>query len=110
VYVGRDFPPAEQTESDVYGLDFINDLDVGEQIVSSTWYLTVTDGTDPNPQFHLQGPSKLYTTDDNTMPTATIQRIGGLWAGVTYKARAEVTTDFGNIKSLWSHIHGVDAT
>jgi hypothetical protein len=110
VYVGLDFPPATQDESNVYGLDFINDLGPGEQLLNSTWELTVRAGEDPLPVAHLQGPSKLITTQGNAVPTATIQRIGGLLPGVTYTARAIVETDFGNVVELRSHIYGEPVT
>jgi hypothetical protein len=94
------------TESDVLGLDFINDLDPDEHILVTNWVCTVVAGVDAAPQSRLFGPSFTYTTDGNAYPTAVIQRIGNLQPGVTYAMRAEVETDFGNFKDLWSHIRG----
>lgn len=106
MYVGKDFSPAAQYESLVYGLDFINDLQPGEQLLNSSWQISVAQGVDASPASHLQGPSKLYTTAGNAVPTATIQRIGGLLPDVTYIVVAQVTTDFGNLIELRSHIQG----
>ena len=106
MYVGRDFYPMSTAESDVIGLDFINDLNPEEHILVTNWFITVVAGVDVAAQKCLQGPSFSYTTDDNAYPTAVIQRVGDLQPGVTYAMRAEVETDFGNFKDLWSHIRG----
>lgn len=106
MYCGRDFYPMSTNESDVIGLDFVNDLNPGENILVTNWFVTVVQGVDLNPQSRLEGPSFLYTTDNNPAPTAVIQRVGTLQPGVTYAMRAEIETDFGNFKDLWSHIRG----
>lgn len=102
-----DFPPATQNESLVYGLDFIDDIQSGAQLLNSIWTLSVIKGTDANPALHLQGPSFLFITDGNAVPTATMQRIGGLLPGVTYAALARVQTDQGDTVELHSHILGI---
>jgi hypothetical protein len=94
------------TESDVLGLDFVNDLNPNEHLLLSNWTITVVAGVDAVPQSRLQGPSFTYTTAGSAYPTAVIQRVGNLLPGVTYAMRAEVATDFGNYKDLWSHIRG----
>jgi hypothetical protein len=94
------------TESDVLGLDLVNDLDPNEHILVTNWFITVVAGVDVTPQARLQGPSFTYTTAGSAYPTAVIQRVGNLQPGVTYAMRAEVETDFGNYKDLWSHIRG----
>lgn len=99
----------EQLESEVFGLDFVNDLEVDETLISSVWTLAVVAGVDASPNDHLTGPSKVVTPDGGTLQTATIQRIGGLLPGVTYRTRAVVITSQGNTKSLWSHIRGIDS-
>jgi hypothetical protein len=108
MYVGAEFSPAEQIESDVYGLDFVNDLDEGETLVSAAWYLTVVQGTDPTPNSHLVGVAELVTPEGTSAQTATQQRISGLLPDVTYAVQAVVTTSEGNTKALFSHIQGVD--
>lgn len=109
MFVGRDFSPQENGESEVIGFDFVNDVDADEQLISSSWAIAVVQGRDPNPQTHLEGTSIEVVPIGSNMKTATIQRIGGLWPDVTYWVRAKVITDQGNTRSLWSHIRGVDA-
>lgn len=109
MYLGRDFSPQETIESEVFGLDFVNDLDGDEQLLSSVWELTVSDGDDPNPKIHLEGTSVVVVPFGSNMKTATIQRIGGLWPDVTYIVRAVVITDAGNTKTLWTHVRGVNS-
>lgn len=106
MYCGRDFYPMYTTESDVIGLDLVNDLNPNEHILVASWIISVVAGVDAAAQSRLQGPSFTYTTAGNAYPTAVIQRVGNLQPGVTYAMRAEVETDFGNFKDLWSHIRG----
>lgn len=106
VYVGRDFPPMEYDESDVFGFDFINDLRQGEKILQSRWEIEVVDGLDTDAQARLQGLPALFISEGNEVPTVTMQRLGFLVPGTTYVVRARIETDFGNIKRLRSHIRG----
>lgn len=105
MYIGRDFPPARKAESRPFGLDFVNDLGPGEHIVKSTCRLSVAAGVDPWPQRRQQGPSFPETTDDNTVPTAAVQRIGGLLPGVNYRVEFEVETNLGNIVVDHSYVY-----
>src|SRR5262245_30433277 len=107
MYLGRDFSPQEFNESEVFGIDFVNDLDDEEQLLSSVWTIAVTQGHDSNPKVHLQGPPMVVVPIGSIWRTATIQRIGGLWPDVTYVVRAVVITDRGNTRNLWTHIRGV---
>ena len=108
MYVGRDFSPQEWGESEVFGLDFINDLEAGEYLNSSVWTITIKRGYDPLPSIHLEGPSLPIIPLGSNFKTATIQRIGGLFPDVTYTVHAYVITSLGNTRSLWSHIRGVN--
>lgn len=108
MYCGRDFSPQENQESEVFGLDFVNDFDDQEQILSSVWTIYVKEGYDPNPKLHLEGPSLPVIPKGSLLRTMTIQRVGGLWPDVTYVLRAQVLTDAGNTRSLWSHCRGVN--
>lgn len=107
MYLGRDFSPQENGESEVFGMDFVNDLDADEQLLSSAWFLFVSQGVDPQPKVHLEGTSAAVVPLGSNMKTATIQRIGGLWPNVTYKVVAVVLTDQGNTRNLWTYIRGV---
>jgi|SRR5262245_33179666 len=89
-------------------MDFINDLDNQEQLLSSRWRIWVVQGTDPNPAKHLEGTSVVVVPLGSNLKTATIQRIGGLWPDVTYAVQAIVQTDRGNTRNLWTHIRGVN--
>lgn len=109
MYLGRDFSPQEQQESEVFGLDFVNDLEQEEQLLSSGWTIAVVQGFDPTPQVHLEGPSIVVVPFGSNLKTATVQRIGGLWPDVTYKLEATVVTNQGNTRSLWSKVRGVDS-
>jgi hypothetical protein len=108
VYVGRDYSPQERIESEVLGLDFINDLDAGETLISTAWTIAPISGVDPDPTDHLEGPSKVVTPIGGFNFTCTIQRVGGLLPGVTYRIGAVAITTLGNTRKLWSHIRGID--
>lgn len=107
MYVGRDFSPQEYDESEVIGLDFVNDVEEGETLISSVWTIGVASGVDADASRCLEGPSMVIEPKGSTLKTGTFQRIGGLLPNVTYIVRARVTTSFGNTVSLWSHIRGV---
>ena len=107
VFIGRDFSPQQNGESEVIGLDFSNDLDAGETVMSSVWTLQVTAGIDLNPNIHLEGPSMPVTPIGSVLQTGTVQRIGGLLPGVTYATIATVITSLGNTRMLFSHIQGI---
>jgi|SRR5215472_5241499 len=107
MYVGRDFSPQDKDESEVLGLDFVNDVDQDEVLMASSWSIFVVAGVDANPAQHLQGPSVEVVPKDGSVKTGTIQRFGGALSGVTYKVKASVITTRGNVRSLWSHIRGV---
>jgi hypothetical protein len=106
VYAGRDFSPAEQAESLIYGLDFVNDVVEDEILTGAVWELVVRHGIDPAPNSHLVGTPQLVVPNGTGAQTATTQRIAGLLPDVTYTVRAVVTTSMGNTFSLWSHISG----
>jgi hypothetical protein len=109
MYAGRDFSPQETEESEVIGLDFVNDLEHNEVLMSSVWQIVPVAGVDPFPNAHLEGPPKVVVPLGSAAMTATIQRVGGLLPGVTYLVRAVCITTLGNTRSLWSHIRGVPA-
>lgn len=106
MYVGRDFDPAAQDESDVFGFDFVNDMGPTDTLTSTTWTLAVLRGTDANPASHLIGAATLVTPDGTLFQTATQQRIAGLLPDVMYSVKAVCGTSAGDTLSLWSHIVG----
>ena len=109
MYAGQDFAPAEMVESELFGLDFVNDLgqiSPGEQLVSATFEIGVVSGEDPTPQNHLNGiPFVMVNPNNNTgLVTLAVQRVTGLLAGVQYWLQADCITTNSNTISLWARI------
>lgn len=99
MYVGRDFSPADEGESENYSFDFVKDLAEGETIVGSTWYCTVAEDSeapDEDAADHVAVPASYSGT-------LTTQHVSGLVAGVKYVLQAVVETSAGNTVSLWSY-------
>jgi|SRR5215475_345578 len=107
MYTGRDYSPAQVTESMRYGLDFVRDIAQTDIITSAVWNLSVLSGTDPTPNSHLVGAPALATPAGTTRQTATVQRIAGLLPNVLYTASAVVGTAQGDIVELFTHIQGI---
>lgn len=107
MYCGRDFSPQERTESEVFGLDFVNDLEPNEILTTSIWTIAVVAGVDINANDRLEGPPKVVAPTGSSLNTSSIQRIGGLLPGTTYRVKAVAITSDGNTKTLWSHIRGI---
>ena len=97
MYVGADYSPADNPENELYGLDFVNDLPVGDSITGGVVNLTLYSGTDPSPSSHLAGGFSVNGT-------AVVQRIRGLIAGNIYTFNVVVSTQQGNNISLFAHI------
>lgn len=109
MYVGRDFDPAGSDESDMFGFDFVNDLEGGgsaETLTSTTWTIAVLVGTDAAVATRLVGAATLVTPNGSLFQTATQQRVAGLLPNVTYVLKAVVGTTLGNTLNLWTHIVG----
>lgn len=104
MFTSRDYDPAQSGESDVYGMNFVNDIDADDSIVSATWTLSVAYGTDATPSARLINAAWVES------PTVTNQRIANLVAGVTYIVQVSVNTTLGNTKQLYSHIECVVPT
>lgn len=107
MYCGREFSPLEPSESKVVGLDFVNDMNENETLLSSSWDVWVVAGVDLRNTTILQGPSVEVVPKDGSLKTGTIQRIGNPLPGVTYRLRANVVTARGNVLNLWSHVRGI---
>ena len=97
MYVGRDFDPAAPTESEVFTLDFVNDLTDGDSIVSAAVTLTVNEGVDATPSSRLNGTY-------GVTGTKVMQRLTGLLSGVLYCLSITITTANGNDIELNSHV------
>ena len=100
MYAGIDYSISDVGESEIYGLDFVNDLSSGDSITSVQFSLTVSDNSpspDPNPANHLDGLPGI-------VGTVAIIRIDGLLPNVKYILQALCGTAQGNRISLFSHI------
>lgn len=104
MYVGRDFDPSDTGESERYTLDFVNDLQAGDTIVSAAWVCEVAAksvGSDEEAASRIDGPA-VY------LGSKTTQRVTGMVPGVTYCLTATVTTALLDTVSLWSHVECKD--
>lgn len=97
MYAGQNFPPADPGESEVYSLDFKNDLQVGEEITGVTIELSVADGSDVDVASRLSGSPSIAGT-------IVSHRVANLQPEVLYRFRAIADTDMGNKLSLYAHI------
>lgn len=103
MYVGRDFDPMDNAESDVFGFNFVNDLQAGDSIVSAVWNISVADDSpavDPTPSARLMNTPWLYS------PTITLQRIVSPVVNVKYVLQAVCNTNSGSVLSLFSYFRG----
>ncbi|MBR1150083.1 hypothetical protein [Bradyrhizobium sp. JYMT SZCCT0428] len=100
MYVGRDFSPSDEGESEIYSLDFVRDCAAGETIASAAWHCTVADDSEVQDE---DAASRVSGSSSNS-GTVSSQRIAGLVDGVKYVLQAVVVTNQGNTKSLWSHV------
>lgn len=102
MYCGRDFDPADQSESEPYTLDFVNDLAAGETLTSATWTCAVA----PDSRAQDASASTRLSGSAATSGTQTSQRVVGLLPGVKYILRAVAVTNQGNTRVLYSHVTG----
>lgn len=105
MYVGRDFDPANPTESEVYSLDFVNELSTGETIsLVTSVTMTVFRGTDPNPGGHLSGAPSVLGTVVSQRVGGALAPGGNLLSDVTYTIAFTITTSLSNVLTLFSRI------
>lgn len=100
MYVGRDFDPTDNGESERFTFDFVNDLQTGDVIETATWaceQAAKSAADDPNAASRISGAAVLDGTK-------TTQRVTGMLPGVVYVLTAKVVSLMGDTISLWSHI------
>ena len=100
MYVGRDFDPSDNGESERFSFDFVNDIEADDTITAAVWTCGVaakSAGQDGNAAACIDGLA-LFTG------TKTTQRVSALQPGVIYMLRADVTTAKGDVVALWSHV------
>jgi hypothetical protein len=104
MYCGQDWDPLDTAETDVFSLDFINDLNPGEGITAATFSITVTFGNDPSPSNMLIGPAGI----SGTIVSQTVSQPPA--PGVVYCLSALVTTTRKRQLELWGHFPTVVPT
>lgn len=97
MYCGQDWDPLDASETDVFSLDFRNDVNPGEVVVTASWSIGVSYGNDPSPSSRLVGnPGVSGTITSMTVSTAQ--------PGVIYWLAALATTTRGRQIELWGHV------
>lgn len=95
-YTGSEFSVADTGESEIYGFDFVNELQHGETIASAQWAIIDTLSIDLAPASRATGAIMVEGS-------VVSQRLTGLTAGGRYLLKAQVVTSLGNTLSLWSY-------
>ena len=104
MYCGQDWDPLDIAETDVFSLNFINDLNAGEGITAVTFSIGVSFGYDPSPSSRLIGAPGISGTIVSQMvsqPPAP---------GLLYWLSALITTTQGRQIELWGHFPTVAPT
>lgn len=98
MYTGRDFIVANVEDRNVYGFDFVHDLQTGDSVQGQSWSLTTRDGSG-------EAPSSLFVdTPWFVSESSVCQAVSGLVSGTVYIIECVVTTRLGDTLSLWSYI------
>lgn len=99
MYCGRDFDNMDAGyESDVFTIDFVNDLNAGESISSVVFSIAVMQGTDAGAATRLSGGPSISTTK-----VSQAVDVRGAPSGVLYRLQATIATNQRVAISLWSH-------
>jgi hypothetical protein len=104
MYCGQDWDPLDIAETDIFSLNFINDLNVGEIITSVTFTIGVTYGNDQTPSARLIGGPGI----SGTIVSQTVSQPPA--PGITYWLAAQVKTTNGRTLELWGHFPSVAPT
>lgn len=104
-YVGHDFPPANQTERLLYGIDFAAALSPNEAITSATVSLFLLDGTDAA----ITASPIAYNSGIPSIAGSVVQQLiawpgGGNLTANVYAATFTANTSFGQSLTAWSRI------
>ena len=103
MYVGPDYSHQNPGEAEYFGMDFVNQLQAGEEIVDGSQVVTIAveSGSDLYPDNRKIGLPILTGTKVS-------QKIGGLVADVYYIIQFKVSTSFGQTLILYSKLRCVD--
>jgi len=113
MYVGRDFDNIEPGETDVFSIEFTDDLLNGRTINTPTWQCSVirTDPgatVDPTPSSRVDGPSSITTATKpvtGALRTFVNQKMTGMIAGNLYALQATVLTSDGCTLQRYSKVY-----
>lgn len=84
------FSPKRTIETEIFTVDYVNDLATGETIISATWTATVADGVDATPNAIIQGGATISGTRVSQKLTAGLP-------GVRYAPICTATTSLGQV-------------
>jgi hypothetical protein len=104
MYAGQDWDPLDVVETDVFSLNFINDLNPGEGITLVTFTIGVTYGNDPTPSLRLVGIPGIA----GTVVSQTVSQPPA--PGIIYWLAGQVVTTAGRRLELWGHFPSVAPT
>ena len=101
MYCGHDWDPLDVAETDVFSLDFVNDLKPAEVITAAAFSIGVSFGNDPTPTARLVSVAGIT----GTVVSQTVAHPPA--PGITYWLAALVTTTTGRQLELWAHFSSV---
>lgn len=113
MYVGKDYDPIEAGETDVFSLEFTDDLKSGRTIGAPVWSCIVirTDvGATPDnsPSARIDGVATISTSIkpiSGALRTFANQKVNGMIAGNLYALQATVTTSDGCTLQRYSRVY-----
>lgn len=96
----KEFDPADITESEFFGIDFVNDIAAGDSVLGvESFTIELINGYDPNYLLRISGAP----SNDGTLASC---RISNLQPGCRYRLIATVSTALGNLITLWADVLG----
>lgn len=87
------FSPKRAAETEIFTIDYANDLAPGETIIAAVWTSSVVDGIDPNPSATIQGIASISGTKVSNKITAGLP-------GVRYAPICTAQTSLGQVLVL----------
>jgi hypothetical protein len=87
------FSPKRAIETEIFTVDYVNNLAAGETILSAVWTSTVAAGADASPNATIQGAASISGTKVSTKITAGLP-------GVRYAPICTAQTSLGQVLVL----------
>ncbi|TXH35290.1 MAG: hypothetical protein E6Q98_15980 [Rhodospirillaceae bacterium] len=103
MYAGPDYSQQNPGEAEYFGMDFVNQLQAGEEIIDGSQVVTISveSGSDPYPDSRRMGLPILTGS-------LVSQKIGGLLPDVYYIILFKVSTSLGQTLILYSKLRCVE--